>query len=81
MEKAIIKLVDNWDWSIYAIMIVNYDPKAIKYSELVCEIQNTIDDIKEKHLDDYTYDAISNALTSKFECEIYEISDMSTVEY
>ncbi len=81
MEKVIIKLVDNWDWSICAIMIVNYDSKAIKYSELVCEIQNTIDDIKEKYLDDYTYDYIYNALTSKFDCEIYEISDMSTVEY
>lgn len=81
MEKVIIKLVDNWDWSICAIMIVNYDPKAIKYSELVCEIQDTIYRVIEKKPNDYTYEDICNALTSEYECEIIDISDMATVEY
>lgn len=81
MEKAIIKLTDNYDWSIYAIMVIDYDPKALKYDELICKIQDTIDDIREKYPDEYTYDDISNALISKFDCKIYEISDMATVEY
>lgn len=81
MEKAIIKLMDNYDWSIYAIIVIKYNPKALKYDELICEIQNTIDDVREKYPDDYTYDDINDALTSKFDCEIYEISDMTYVEY
>ena len=81
MEKVMIKLVDNWDWSLVSIIVVNYNPKISKYSELVDEIQDTIYDVKEKKPDYYTYDDIYDALTSKFECEIYETSDMSTVEY
>lgn len=81
MEKVMIKLVDNWDLSIDAIIVVDYDPKALKYDELVYEVQDTIDDVREKYPDDYTYDDIYDALTSKFECEIVELSDISTVEY
>lgn len=81
MEKAMIKLMDNCDWSIYAIIVVNYDPKILKYDKLVYKVQDTIDDVREKYPDDYTYDDVYNALTSKFNCEIYEISNIAHVEY
>ena len=81
MEKVIIKLMDNYDWSVYAIIVVNYNPKISKYDELICKIQNTIDGVREKYPDDYTYDDISDALRSKFDCEIYEMDELSYVEY
>ena len=81
MEKVIIKLVDDWDLSLVSIIVVNYNPKISKYSEFVCEIQDTIYDVKEKKLNDYTYEDIYDALTSKYECEIIDVSDMSTVVF
>ena len=81
MEKVIIKLVDDWDLSLVSIIVVNYNPKISKYGEFVCEIQDTIYDVKEKKPNDYTYEDIYDALTSKYECEIIDISDMSTVVF
>lgn len=81
MEEVMIKLVDNYDWSIYAIIIASYNPKISGYDEFISEIQDTIDDVKEKYPDNYTYDDISDALISKFDCEIYVMDELSYVEY
>lgn len=81
MKKVMIKLMDNYDWSLAAIIVANYNPKISKYDEFINEIQDTIDDVKERYPGDYTYDDISEALTSKFDCEIWEMSDLSYVEY
>ncbi len=79
MEKVMIKL--NNRWGLVSIIVVNYNPKISKHNELVCEVQNTIDDVIDTKPADYTYDDIYNALTSKFECEIVNESDIATVEF
>lgn len=81
MEEVMIKLIDNYDWSTYAIIIASYNPKMSKYDEFISEIQNTIDEVRERYPDDYTYDDISDALKSKFDCEIYAMDELSYVEY
>lgn len=81
MEEVMIKLMDSYDWSLYAIIIASYNPKISKYDEFISEIQDTIDDVKERYPGDYTYDDIYEALSSKYDCEIYEMSDLSYVEY
>lgn len=81
MEEVMIKLMDSYDWSLYAIIIASYNPKISKYDEFISEIQDTIDDVKERYPGDYTYDDICDVLRSKYDCEIYEMDILSYVEY